>query len=100
MPTTASAGIPFRVPVRSRSGGDVGEGRCARASSLTRLRGGRVMAQQALNAVVLGSVYVLFSLGLSLAWGVANVLNLAHSALFVIGALVSFEIGRAVALPL
>lgn len=58
------------------------------------------MAQQALNAVVLGSVYVLFSLGLSLAWGVANVLNLAHSALFVIGALVSFEIGRVTPVPL
>ena len=58
------------------------------------------MAQQTLNAVVLGSIYTLFSLGLSLAWGVANVLNLAHGALFVAGALVSYEIARDVALPL
>jgi branched-chain amino acid transport system permease protein len=58
------------------------------------------VAQQALNAITLGSIYVLFSLGLSLAWGVANILNLAHSALFVIGALVSYEIAKVVALPL
>ena len=58
------------------------------------------MAQQALNAITLGSIYVLFSLGLSLAWGVANILNLAHSALFVIGALISFEIAKEHPLPL
>src|SRR5829696_8490066 len=58
------------------------------------------MAQQTLNAITLGSIYVLFSLGLSLAWGVANILNLAHSALFVMGALISYEIAQDVALPL
>jgi branched-chain amino acid transport system permease protein len=58
------------------------------------------MAQQILNAVVLGSIYTLFSLGLSLAWGVANILNLAHGALFVLGALISYDIARSVALPL
>src|SRR3954468_9977119 len=58
------------------------------------------MAQQILNAIVLGSIYTLFSLGLSLAWGVANILNLAHGALFVSGALVSYEIAQSVALPL
>jgi branched-chain amino acid transport system permease protein len=56
--------------------------------------------QQLLNAIVLGSVYTLFSLGLSLAWGVANILNLAHGALFVAGALVSYEIGQVAAIPL
>jgi branched-chain amino acid transport system permease protein len=58
------------------------------------------MAQQLLNAIVLGSVYTLFSLGLSLAWGVANILNLAHGALFVAGALVSYEIAQSVGIPL
>ncbi|MES1246593.1 MAG: branched-chain amino acid ABC transporter permease [Actinomycetota bacterium] len=58
------------------------------------------MIQQFLNAIVLGSVYTLFSLGLSLAWGVANILNLAHGALFVAGALVSYEVARDAALPL
>jgi branched-chain amino acid transport system permease protein len=56
--------------------------------------------QQLLNAIVLGSIYALFSLGLSLAWGVANILNLAHGALFVAGALTAFELGKRAALPL
>src|ERR1700744_3790338 len=58
------------------------------------------MAQQILNALVLGSIYTLFSLGLSLAWGVANILTLAHGALFVLGALVSYDIAKSVELSL
>jgi branched-chain amino acid transport system permease protein len=58
------------------------------------------VAQQVFNAIVLGSIYVLFSLGLSLAWGVANILNLAHGALFVLGALVAFELGQEAEIPL
>ncbi|HVW43940.1 MAG TPA: branched-chain amino acid ABC transporter permease [Amycolatopsis sp.] len=42
--------------------------------------------QQVLNALVLWSIYVLFALGLSLAWGTLNVLNLAHGATFMFGA--------------
>lgn len=37
---------------------------------------------QVVNAVVLGSIYCLFALGLSLTWGTLNVLNLAHGAVF------------------
>jgi branched-chain amino acid transport system permease protein len=62
--------------------------------------------QTTLSIIVVGSIYTLFSLGLSLAWGVANILNLAHGAIFVAGALVAFEVGKyhvfpfAVMLPL
>jgi branched-chain amino acid transport system permease protein len=37
---------------------------------------------QLVNALVLGSIYCLFALGLSLTWGTLNVLNLAHGAVF------------------
>lgn len=48
------------------------------------------MDQQLLNAVVLGSILLLFALGLSLAWGTLDVLNLAHGSLFVIGGYVGY----------
>ena len=38
--------------------------------------------QQVVNAFVLGGIYVLFALGLSLTWGTLNVLNLAHGSVF------------------
>lgn len=50
------------------------------------------MLQQLLNAMVLGSVFLLFSLGLSLAWGTLDVLNLAHGAIFVLGAYTAYEL--------
>jgi branched-chain amino acid transport system permease protein len=56
--------------------------------------------QVIVNILALGSIYALFSLGLSLAWGVADILNLAHGALFVCGALIAYSIGERVELPL
>ncbi|MFT3797492.1 branched-chain amino acid ABC transporter permease [Microbacterium sp.] len=56
--------------------------------------------QQVINILVLGSIYGLFSMGLSLAWGVANILNLAHGAVFVTGATVTYVIGTVTGLPL
>lgn len=58
------------------------------------------MAQQLINAAVLCSVYVLFSLGLTLSWGALDVLNLAHGALMMFGAFIAFVITAHVALPL
>ncbi|ODU07047.1 MAG: hypothetical protein ABS81_02890 [Pseudonocardia sp. SCN 72-86] len=57
------------------------------------------MLQQLVNALVLGSVLLLFSLGLSLAWGTLDVLNLAHGALFIFGGYLGFEMGRSTDLP-
>jgi branched-chain amino acid transport system permease protein len=45
-----------------------------------------MLAQQLVNGVVLGSVYVLFALGFTLVFGVLQVLNLAHGAVFMWGA--------------
>lgn len=50
------------------------------------------MAQQLVNAIALGSVYTLFALGLSLSWGILNVLNLAHGAIFMFGAMAAYLI--------
>lgn len=58
------------------------------------------MAQQLINGAVLCSVYVLFSLGLTLSWGALDVLNLAHGALMMFGAFIAFVITAHVELPL
>jgi len=46
-----------------------------------------MLAQQAFNGVVMGSVYALFALGLTLVFGMVRILNLAHGAVFMWGAL-------------
>jgi branched-chain amino acid transport system permease protein len=48
--------------------------------------------QQIFNGVVLGSIYMLFAVGLTLVWGVLNLLNLAHGAVFVFTAYVVSKI--------
>src|ERR1700722_14286775 len=42
--------------------------------------------EQIANAIVLGSCYCLFAVGLSLTWGTLNVLNLAHGSVFMFAA--------------
>lgn len=44
--------------------------------------------QQLLNGLVTGSTYALFALGFTLIFGVLHVLNLAHGAVFMVGAFV------------
>lgn len=51
-------------------------------------------AQDVLNVVVIGSIYTLFALGLTLSWGVLNILNLAHGATFMFGGLVAYLITK------
>lgn len=55
--------------------------------------------QQVINALTLGSIYLLFSLGLTLAWGTLKVLNLAHGAVFVFSSLIGFLATRSIGLP-
>jgi branched-chain amino acid transport system permease protein len=45
-----------------------------------------MLAQQIVNAISLGGVYALFALGFTLVFGVLNVVNLAHGAIFMLGA--------------
>jgi branched-chain amino acid transport system permease protein len=50
------------------------------------------LAQQLLNAVFLGSIYALFAVGYTLVFGVLDVLNLAHSAVFMLGAVMAYSL--------
>lgn len=47
-----------------------------------------MLVQQTFNGLVLGSTYALFALGLTLVFGIQKVLNLAHGAIYMWGALV------------
>ncbi|PXW60098.1 amino acid/amide ABC transporter membrane protein 1 (HAAT family) [Chelatococcus asaccharovorans] len=49
-----------------------------------------MIAQQILNGLITGSVYALFALGFTLVFSVNRVLNLAHGAVFMSAALLSY----------
>jgi branched-chain amino acid transport system permease protein len=59
-----------------------------------------VVAQQILNGLIVGSVYALFALGFTLIFGVMNILNMAHGAVFMWGALIGLYCVQTLALPL
>lgn len=48
--------------------------------------------QQLLNGVFLGSIYAVFAVGYTLVFGVLDVLNLAHSAVFMVGAVAAYSV--------
>jgi branched-chain amino acid transport system permease protein len=50
------------------------------------------LAQQLLNAVFIGSIYAVFAVGYTLVFGVLDVLNLAHSAVFMLGAVIAYSL--------
>ena len=64
------------------------------------------MGQQIINGLFLGSIYALFALGYTLVFGVLDILNLAHAAVFMLASFVALAlVGTAhlhilVALPL
>ncbi|MFC4001260.1 branched-chain amino acid ABC transporter permease [Prauserella oleivorans] len=58
------------------------------------------MAQDLLNAVALGSVYLVFALGMALAWGTIGILNFAHGVTFMFSAFVAHLVTREAALPM
>lgn len=49
-----------------------------------------MLAQQLLNGLVVGAVYALFSLGLTIIFGMHRILNLAHGAVFMWGAFIGY----------
>lgn len=59
-----------------------------------------MFAQQLINALSLGSVYALFALGFTLVFGVLGIINLAHGAVFMVGAYVALEVIVRLGLPL
>jgi branched-chain amino acid transport system permease protein len=50
------------------------------------------MDQQILNAIFIGSIYALFAVGYTLVFGVLDILNLAHSAVFMFGAAITYSL--------
>jgi branched-chain amino acid transport system permease protein len=56
--------------------------------------------QDLLNALTLGSIYLLFALGMSLAWGTIGVLNFAHGAVFMFCAFLAHLVTGHVGLPI
>jgi branched-chain amino acid transport system permease protein len=56
------------------------------------------VAQQLANGVFLGSIYALFALGYTLVFGVLDILNLAHQAVFMLAAFVALALVAALGL--
>jgi branched-chain amino acid transport system permease protein len=56
--------------------------------------------QQLINGLFLGSIYALFAMGYTLVFGVLDLLNLAHSAVFMAGAFIGLKTVTALGMPL
>lgn len=50
------------------------------------------MSQQVVNGLFTGSIYALFAVGYTLVFGILDILNLAHQAVFMLGAFVALEL--------
>lgn len=51
-----------------------------------------MIAQQIINGLFLGSIYALFALGYTLVFGVLDILNLAHAAVFMLASLTALAL--------
>jgi branched-chain amino acid transport system permease protein len=58
------------------------------------------MPQQAINGIFLGSIYALFAVGYTLVFGVLDILNLAHQAVFMLCAFVALALVSSLRLPI
>ncbi|HKA87058.1 MAG TPA: branched-chain amino acid ABC transporter permease [Haliangiales bacterium] len=58
------------------------------------------MGQQALNGIFVGSIYALFAVGYTLVFGVLDILNLAHQAVFMLSAFLALTLVATAHLPL
>lgn len=58
------------------------------------------LLQAVWGGILSGSVYGLMAIGLTLIWGAVRLLNLAHGALFVVGAYAAWTVINVVGLPL
>jgi len=58
------------------------------------------VGQQVLNGIFLGSIYALFALGYTLVFGVLDMLNLAHAAVFMLSAFVALSLVTHLHLPI
>src|SRR5216117_1616422 len=58
-----------------------------------------VFAEFVLNGLVLGALYVLMALWLSIIFGMIGIINFAHGALFTLGAYAAFQVKDALGFP-
>lgn len=58
------------------------------------------VVQQIINGIVLGSMYALLSLGMSVVYGILRLINFAHGALITVGAFVFFGVLHILTWPL
>ena len=58
------------------------------------------MGQQIINGLFLGSIYALFALGYTLVFGVLDILNLAHAAVFMVASFVALTLVTHLHLPI
>jgi len=58
-----------------------------------------VFAEFLLNGLVLGALYVLMALGLSIIFGMVGVINFAHGAVFTLGAYVAYQVKDTLGFP-
>lgn len=56
--------------------------------------------QDILGAVILGSTYLLFALGMSLTWGTIDILNFSHGSIFMFSAFSAHLVLQSTSLPL
>jgi branched-chain amino acid transport system permease protein len=54
-----------------------------------------MLGQQLVNGIVMGGVYALFALGFTIIFGIHRILNLAHGAVFMVGAFIALYTVRA-----
>lgn len=59
-----------------------------------------LLGQQLVNGLFIGSVYGLFAVGYTLVFGVLDILNLAHAAIFTLGGLMALWLVGTAGLPL
>jgi branched-chain amino acid transport system permease protein len=55
--------------------------------------------QAVLSAISLGSIYLLFALGMSLTWGTIDILNFAHGSIFMFATFSAYLVLKVVSLP-
>ncbi len=74
--------------------------RCGHSEvALSDLESPIMFEQQFVNALSLGCVYALFALGFTLIFGVLGVINLAHGAVFMVGAYAALVVVQQFSLP-
>ena len=58
-----------------------------------------LLGQAVVSGLLAGGIYSLLALGLSLSWGLLRLVNLAHFALALLGAYLTYQLGTAFHVP-